>query len=62
MIEEEIIKVYGKKLWNKIKKSAMMRGITVIVREDGKIDIPERDIELAIKEIKGEHISPLEWD
>ena len=62
MLEEEIIKKYGKRLWNKIKKSEMIRGITITITKDGKEDFPERDIELAIKDLKGEYIHPFEWD
>ncbi len=58
---KEIEKKYGKKLAEKIRKSKMLEGITISLK-NGEEDIPERDIELAIKEIKGEKISDMEWD
>lgn len=58
---KEIEEKYGKKLTEKIRKSGMLDGITVSLKK-GEEDIPERDIELAIKEIKGEKISDSEWD
>ena len=62
MIWNEVEKKYGKELADKIKKSDLLRGVTVELREDGKVDIPERDIELAYKEIMGKPIHPWEWD
>lgn len=62
MLWSDIEKKYGKEIAEKIKKSPLLRGITVSLREDGKIDIPERDIELAYKDIMGKHIQPWEWD
>ena len=56
-----IRKKYGKNLVNKIRKSGALRGITIAIR-NGKEDIPERDIELAIKQVKGKKISSYEWD
>lgn len=58
---KEIEKKYGKKLTERIRKSRMLDGITISLKK-GEEDIPERDIKLAIKEIKGEKISDSEWD
>ena len=58
---KEIEKKYGKKLTEKIRKSRILDGITISLKK-GEEDIPEIDIELAIKEIKGEKISDSEWD
>lgn len=58
---KEIKKKYGKKLTENIRKSKILDGITISLKK-GEEDIPERDIELAIKEIKGEKISDSEWD
>lgn len=62
MIWDEVTKKYGKEMADRIKKSPFLRGVTVELREDGKTDIPERDIELAYKEIMGKPIQPWEWD
>lgn len=61
MIKKEIEKKYGKALAKKILKSDMLIGITVKMR-NGEMDIPESDIKLALKQIKGEKISDSEWD
>lgn len=61
MIKKEIEEKYGKALAKKIMKSDMLNGITVTMR-NGEMDIPESDIKLAIKHIKGEKIHDLEWD
>ena len=58
---KEIEKKYGKKLTRKIRKSKILDGITISLKK-GEEDIHEIDIELAIKEIKGEKISDSEWD
>ena len=62
MIWEEVENKYGKEIADKIKKSPFLRDVTVELREDGKVDIPERDIELAYKDITGKPIQPWEWD
>ncbi|GAI09732.1 unnamed protein product [marine sediment metagenome] len=62
MIWEEVEEKYGKEIADKMKKSKMMCGITMSLRADGKTDIPERDIELAYKDVMGKPIHPLEWD
>lgn len=62
MIWEEVEIKYGKEMARKIKASPYLQGCTVELREDGEIDIPDRDIELALKEIMGKPIQPWEWD
>lgn len=62
MIWSDVKKKYGKETADKIRKSPVLRGITVSLREDGKVDIPERDIELAYKDIMGKPIQPWGWD
>lgn len=62
MIWEEVIIKYGKEMAYKIKASPFLRGCTVSLREDGKVDIPASDIEIAYKEIIGKKIYPWEWD
>lgn len=49
MIWSEVIAKYGKKNADLMKKSEMLMGITVTMR-DGKMDIPESDIYLAYKD------------
>jgi len=60
--KKEILIKYGKTLGNEILKDDFMRGITVSINKDGEFDIPECDVERALKHIQGKHISDLEWD
>lgn len=62
MLWEEVEKKYGKKLAAKMKKSKWLHGITVKIRKDGKIDIPECDIDRAYRDVTGKSIHPSEWD
>lgn len=62
MIWTDVEKKYGKRLANKMKKSEYLQGITVIAGPNGEADIPERDIDLAYRDVMGKKIHPLEWD
>jgi len=62
MLWKEVIKKYGKKMAAKMKKSSYLEGITVSIDKNGKMDIPERDIEIAYKDVTGKKISDAEWD
>lgn len=62
MIWDEVEKKYGKNISNKMKKSRYLCGVTCTVREDGVFDFPERDIELAYKDVIGKPILEGEWD
>lgn len=62
MIWEEVEKKYGKELAEKMKKSGYLVGNTVTITEGGKIDIPERDIDLAYRDVTGKKIHESEWD
>lgn len=62
MKKEELYKKYGKKLMDKIFNESYLEGCTIMINPDGSEDIPESDIRLAIKQIKGIPISPFEWD
>ena len=60
MIRKELEQKYGKKLIDRIFKEGHLEGCTIIIRPDGKDDIPESDILRAIKEINGEKAQ--DWD
>ena len=60
MKENEAIRKYGEKNYKKMCK--YMEAITVSVDKDGKIDIPERDLELAYRQTKGYKPHWSEWD
>ncbi len=62
MIWEDVELRYGKKLTDKMKKSQYLQGITVKKLPNGEIDIPERDIDLAYRDVKKKPISITEWD
>ena len=52
---------YGKKMYEKMNKSRELDGITVALKENGEIDIPERDLERAYDiVVRGE--SDIAWD
>ena len=62
MIWKIVEETYGKENAEKMKHSNYLQGITVSLNEDGEIDYPESDIELAFKDVKGEKIHSYEWD
>lgn len=62
MIWDEVEAKYGAKMADKMKKSIFLRHNTVTLRSDGKVDIPERDIDLAYRDVTGKKILPWEWD
>ena len=62
MIWKDVEKKYGKEIADEMKQSSYLQGITITMTENGETDIPESDIRLAYKDIKGKRISPFEWD
>lgn len=62
MIWQEVINEYGEEMAAKMKKSNMLRGITMTILPNGDRDIPESDIRLAYKDVTGQKIHDLEWD
>ena len=61
MFWEEVIEFYGEELAEKMEKSEYLCCVTVVMR-DGKADIPERDIDLAYRDVMKLDIHPSEWD
>ena len=62
MIWEDVEKKYGKELADKMSKSKYLKGITVELTKEGKVDIPEGDIVLAYKDVMNMPIHYMEWD
>lgn len=62
MIWKDVEEQYGMDMANRMKNSKMLTGITVTIQDDGEFDIPERDIELAYRDVTGGYIHPFEWD
>ena len=60
MRAKEIFLKYGEEMYNKIIKDEFMRGITLTMYPDGETDIPEEDVERAVRHIKGQRI--VDWD
>ena len=58
----EVEKKYGKEIADKMSESQYMHCITMLVRPNGESDIPERDIDLAYRDVKKHYIHPCEWD
>ena len=58
----EVVAKYGKEMSAKMAKSGYLENITLSINDDGKVDIPDRDIELAYRDIKGGKIYVAEWD
>jgi hypothetical protein len=57
----ELENKYSKELINKILNGPYLKGCTIAII-NGKEDIPESDIILAIKQINGEKIGDFDWD
>ncbi|GBE19298.1 hypothetical protein BMS3Abin17_00018 [archaeon BMS3Abin17] len=62
MKRDELESKYGKELINKIFAEGYLDGCTITINKDGSEDIPEIDIQLAIKGINGGNINDNEWD
>ena len=64
MTPKEAEKKYGKKMLEEMTKTGFLDEITVLLKKDGTIDIPDRDYEIAHRAVKygRESIHPLEWD
>ena len=60
MKESDAIKKYGKEIYKKMGK--FMKDITVSWDKDGETNIPERDLELAYKQLHGYKMNSFEWD
>jgi hypothetical protein len=60
MKETEAIRKYGEETYQKMSK--FMGVITVSLDENGEVDIPERDLELAYKQLHGYKMHSFEWD
>ena len=56
----EIRQKYGMEFGDKILKNRFLQGITCRILPNGQIDIPQRDIDNAIRDINGEEVK--EWD
>lgn len=61
MFWKDVIETYGSKTAALMENSEMLCCVTVELK-DGEWDYPERDIDLAFRDVTGQHISPLEWD
>lgn len=60
--EKQIIEKYGEVLGKKILSNRFMQGITVRILPNGEHDIPQRDIDVALKDINGRKIEEWELD
>jgi hypothetical protein len=60
--KKQVIKKYGKEMWKKMCATGWLDCITVVMLPNGETDIPERDIDIALRAVKGEYIHPEEWD
>ena len=59
---KEVEEEYGKEVADIMKTSKFLDGITCKLTDSGEMDIPERDIILAYKDINGISIGSWEWD
>ena len=60
--KEQVIEKYGKELWDKMTETGWLDGITISITPDGKMNIPQSDIDRAYRAVKGEYVSHLEMD
>lgn len=59
---KEVVERCGVEIAEKIKQSGWLDGITCYMDEEGVAVIPQRDIDVALKAIRGEEIGDWEWD
>lgn len=59
---KDVEKKYGKRMADRMRKSQYLECITVTRLPNGEIDIPERDIDLAFRDVNKKYIHPSEWD
>ena len=59
---KDVERKYGKEMAEKMKHSIYLECITCTFTENGEVDIPERDIDLAYRDVTGKPISIFEWD
>lgn len=60
--KEQVIEKYGKEMWDKMNETGWLDGITVSIDPDGKINIPQSDIDRAYRAANGKYVSHLEMD
>jgi hypothetical protein len=51
---KEVVEIYGVEIAEKIQQSGRLDGITCYMNEEGVAVIPQRDIDVALKAIRGE--------
>lgn len=60
MIWEDVVKEYGPEMAEKMKNAPFLQAITLTLLPDGKVDIPESDIDRAYRWATGKPVG--EWD
>ena len=60
--KDEVIAEHGKEMWNLMCKTGRLDGITCHMNQDGSVDIPQSDIDRALRAAKGDRVGSEEWD
>lgn len=59
---EEIVNEYGQDMFDKMVATGFLDAITVWINAQGEVVIPQIDVDVAMKAVRGERIGDWEWD
>lgn len=59
---EEIVNEYGQDMFDKMVATGLLDAITVRINAQGEVVIPQIDVDVAMKAVRGERIGDWEWD
>lgn len=59
---EEIVNEYGQDMFDKMVATGFLDAITVRINAQGEVVIPQIDVDVAMKAVRGERIGDWEWD
>jgi hypothetical protein len=60
--KDEVIKEHGKEMWDLMCKTGWLDGITCTMNPDGTVEIPQSDIDRALRSAKGKYVGAEEMD
>lgn len=61
-IAKQVIDKVGQEMWDKMVATGWLDGITVVMNDQGEMDIPISDISRAYRAAHGAKIHHMEWD
>jgi len=60
--EKEVIARVGKPMWERMKATTWLDGITVTINKNGETEIPQSDIDRAYLAATGKTVNSMAWD